>query len=691
MEAMNDGILIVSSENKISHYNSRFKEIFSIPDELLTLNEDGPVLNHVKECMDNPEEFLNHVVEIYNTNKKTEDILYMTNRHIIERFSFPLIEDSPIDGRVWLFRDITERKEIEEALLLSEKKFSTIFRESPIPFSLSDPETGRFIEVNEAFLHFIKAKSFSQIIGKTSLELGIVSIDERKKILDSISKKNRILNFEMNMTRLDGKSVIIDCNSVIYEFEEKLYLLVNHVDITRRREMEQLLKESEEKYRTAFNTSRDAISISNFQGEYIDINKAYTRLTGYSKKEAFNISAINIWASIEERKKFIDILVKNGWVENFETELRIKNKQRRIALISASFIKVNGEQNILSFTRDITESRNLQNALALNELKFRSIFTSSKDGIVIINKDLDILDANPAVYLKSHYFPADLLGKNIAKFLSDGLNYEAEQRLKKLFDGEAIENFETTIKINNDGGLPVEISATTMNINGEDSYLLLVRDISERKKLEKELLNSVINTEERERLNFSQELHDGLGPVISAAKMYVQWLAKPNANIERLEIMADIENLLDEASRSIREISFKLNPHILQNYGVVEAIKAFANKIIQSSIIEVAVNSNTELKIDSIKETIIYRILCECINNTLKHASASKITIDFDVDIDFLTVRYLDDGKGFNVEEAMSIRKGIGLLNMQSRLKSINGYFSIQSLPEKGTKITIRV
>jgi signal transduction histidine kinase len=94
---------------------------------------------------------------------------------------------------------------------------------------------------------------------------------------------------------------------------------------------------------------------------------------------------------------------------------------------------------------------------------------------------------------------------------------------------------------------------------------------------------------------------------------------------------------------------------------------------------------------DEITETILYRILCECINNTLKHAQADNIDINIEKVNDSLMVFYSDNGKGFDVEERLQDKKGIGLMSMQSRLKSINGQINFFSTQGKGTDIIIKV
>ena len=207
--------------------------------------------------------------------------------------------------------------------------------------------------------------------------------------------------------------------------------------------------------------------------------------------------------------------------------------------------------------------------------------------------------------------------------------------------------------------------------------------------LERQILNSIIDTEERERLFFSQELHDGIGPLLSATKMYVQWLGMPDAKANQPKIISNIEALLDESSLTVRDISFRLNPHVLQNYGLIEAIKLYAEKIMDSSGINILFDYKNICKLDEKVETITYRVICECTNNTIKHAEATKISINLYCQNNILYVEYSDNGKGYDIN--MINKKGTGLLNIQSRIKSVNGIIEINSKPTEGTKINFQL
>jgi signal transduction histidine kinase len=163
----------------------------------------------------------------------------------------------------------------------------------------------------------------------------------------------------------------------------------------------------------------------------------------------------------------------------------------------------------------------------------------------------------------------------------------------------------------------------------------------------------------------------------------------PDAKADQGKIIGNIEKLLDESSHTVREISFRLNPHILQNYGLVEAIKAYAEKIMESSNLLIELKVKDMCPINEKVEIITYRLICECTNNTIKHAEATKINILLFCKNNVLFVEYADNGKGFDVNETK--QKGIGLFNMQSRIKSLNGSMEIISNPAEGTLIKFQI
>lgn len=230
--------------------------------------------------------------------------------------------------------------------------------------------------------------------------------------------------------------------------------------------------------------------------------------------------------------------------------------------------------------------------------------------------------------------------------------------------------------------------------------ILLIRKIlthismTERKRrvYERRILNAVIRTEEKERQRFSKELHDGLGPLLSSAKMSVSALERMSTDPKQKELIANTYLVVDEAVRSLRELSNNMNPNVLMNFGLSRAVNNFINKLAAFSRVRVNFSSNLqEKRFDSDVEVILYRVVCEIVNNSLKHAQAEHINLCLlQTAVDEISIIFEDDGVGFVPEEVLNNPDGgMGMSNIFSRIDSLKGEVDIDSAPGRGTRIHI--
>lgn len=205
----------------------------------------------------------------------------------------------------------------------------------------------------------------------------------------------------------------------------------------------------------------------------------------------------------------------------------------------------------------------------------------------------------------------------------------------------------------------------------------------QRQVLENKLMTAVLRTEERQRATFSRELHDGLGPLLSSAKMSLSALQHTELGDRERETLKNTSAVIEEAIRSLREISNNLSPHILNNFGLVRGIKNFVDKVAAMHRHEIVFRTRlTDQRFDSNTEVILYRIVCELVNNSLKHSNCNRIIIELNLTGDKLVVNYRDNGRGFNLRDVEE--RGMGLSNIKSRISSLGGSFNITSSPGSG-------
>ncbi|MFP4489524.1 MAG: sensor histidine kinase [Bacteroidales bacterium] len=215
----------------------------------------------------------------------------------------------------------------------------------------------------------------------------------------------------------------------------------------------------------------------------------------------------------------------------------------------------------------------------------------------------------------------------------------------------------------------------------------------DRARAERRVLHAIINTEENERKRFAKDLHDDLGPLLSTVKMSVTAMAARATDPVDKEIINNTSHVVNEAIATIKDISNTLSPHVLTNFGLESAINSFIKRVSSARDIKFTFNSNVgKRRLNSDIEAVIYRSVCELINNSFKHADASKISIELNIHGNFIILQYNDDGKGFDASILGSRdNMGMGLSNIQTRVKSVNGIFVLDSAVNKGMHALIKI
>jgi len=203
---------------------------------------------------------------------------------------------------------------------------------------------------------------------------------------------------------------------------------------------------------------------------------------------------------------------------------------------------------------------------------------------------------------------------------------------------------------------------------------------------------AIIQAEENERKRIAGDLHDGIGQTMSAAKM----------NLSSIESRLDFKsgedkitfekiiNLVDESCKEVRNVSHNMMPNALLKSGLSSAIKEFIDKI-DSRVLKVNLYSEgLNERLDSNVETVLYRVIQECVNNVIKHSDANGLDISLIKDADGIAATIEDNGKGFAVADKNK-GQGIGLKNIKTRIEYLKGTVDFDSAPGKGTLVAIHV
>ena len=184
------------------------------------------------------------------------------------------------------------------------------------------------------------------------------------------------------------------------------------------------------------------------------------------------------------------------------------------------------------------------------------------------------------------------------------------------------------------------------------------------------------------------DLHDGVGSLLSAARLYVQQLSTQRSTEDFEEILGEAKSIVDTAIQQTREISHNLLPTVLDRFGLLQALEDHCKKIEQSSGLEVNLSYDQEYQFTKEQDLALYRIVQELINNTPKHAEAKQITIQFEsIDQDIKLI-YSDDGKGIGKEAKGN---GVGMKSIESRVNLIGGRMEMESEKGNGFRFLLHI
>lgn len=251
----------------------------------------------------------------------------------------------------------------------------------------------------------------------------------------------------------------------------------------------------------------------------------------------------------------------------------------------------------------------------------------------------------------------------------------------------------------------ISVEITTHDILHENKAvrLILANDITEKLKAEKELEQSneilrqltshLQEIREEERKHIAREIHDELGQQLTVIKMDVSWIRKKTeaTNSPVLDKIRDLTKILDDTVNTVRKISSRLRPSLLDDLGLVAAMEWYLNDFKQRTGIDIVFHlPKQELELPDSINTCLFRILQESLTNVARHAGATLVTVILNEDVETIKLMIKDDGKGYDVSNA-SGKRTLGIIGMKERAAMIGGKYNIYGKPGEGTIVSIEV
>ncbi|MCK6604070.1 MAG: PAS domain S-box protein [Ignavibacteriaceae bacterium] len=342
----------------------------------------------------------------------------------------------------------------------------------------------------------------------------IIKEDYREEIFNkwqSIIAEQGYFEFEYPIITKSGhEKWVWERGKGVYSEEGNLLYLEGFItDITEKKAAQEALFESEEKFRTVFMTSPDAVSVSRIDdGQYIDINKGFENITGYTRNEVIGESSVklNIWVSSKDRELVVSKLKERGICNNIICNFRLKSGKIIFASVSASLLTINGTKCILSISRDVTELVRSREIIEQSEQKFRASFMTSPDSVSITRvSDGRIIEVNEE-FCKTFGYTKEEIEQ--AGFNTSVLWPSPEARNEILNELELkgqILNKQVELRRKNGSTISFLASSAVIDINNEKCILSILRDVSDYLKAREELDRS------REQYrNFIEKSREGI-------------------------------------------------------------------------------------------------------------------------------------------------------------------------------------
>lgn len=208
------------------------------------------------------------------------------------------------------------------------------------------------------------------------------------------------------------------------------------------------------------------------------------------------------------------------------------------------------------------------------------------------------------------------------------------------------------------------------------------------------MLNQYVNRAyEDERKRISQDLHDSIAQGVYSAIMGVRRLKSEQLDEpERQQVSTMIETQLDDTLREVKEMALDIRPSVLDSFGLVAAIRALAKRLTENSGVIIDVIGKADISsLTTDVQSVLYRITQEAINNALKHANPTEITVMLVAHAHYISLEVIDNGCGFDFQAHRGFNgHSLGLMNMSERVKALNGSFMIDSAPGQGTTVTVK-
>jgi PAS domain S-box-containing protein len=598
------------------------------------------------------------------------------------------------------------------ALRASEEHHRRLIDILPDAVCLIHPK-GRFLAVNSQAAAMLGYSNTEELLHKSIFDLTPAEEHERIKADIIVAQKAGIIrNAEYIMLKKSGAAFRVEMSATVSLGinNQPAGLLSVVRDITERKQAQEALQASEERFRQLADHIREVFWMSNAdKSKIIYVSPAYEEIWGQTCNSLY--ASPGSWVAAihpDDRKRALENIHTKQVTGEYDEVFRIIRPDGSIRWIQDRAFPIRDASGtvyrIVGIADDITKRKQAWDALGESEARKRAIMQAALDGIITIDHDGRMIELNSAAEKIFAHSRSKLIGENIMEVVPQSFRSWFQNGLANLFAGDKGPTQGSRIEmpaLRADGSrFSAEFTITRIRLTGQPMFTIYIRDITQHKRAEAELRSlpqRIIKAQEAERSRIAQELHDGINQLIASVKMRLRKVegSLPDLKPAAREILQRCDRLLVKVLEENRRIAHNLRPTDLDNLGLAAACTSFCSEVQTRTNLQFQCRiSSPSHRLPSVVELHLFRIMQEAVNNVEKHARAKSVKLQMRFQQGAVVLKIQDDGQGFdpkNLKAGTKRRHGLGLTNMRERALSLGGTYEIKSTPGRGTEIIVLV